>query len=607
MVQLSTTLGDVSGIIGMPRGTQVLYAPAHLANYLRNTYRTKSGICFHTAESYITSDPENVPAMFQEDLVNTPGGNRSYHYYVDARGYLWQLVPDGWTAQHVGGTPEGNGGIRPSWYPRQRFQYYNSNLLGISLQGRAASVATHVRPPETDHPADGGTVQFQTLAAVTALKCYQYGIPVTRDYFLTHHELDPSRRYDPGNDMPGTDGYFPMLELMDAVRKLLTKHYGVNPQPTVLDNQTPVQVGAVTASTSGSVYTSQRIRQPIPGHVLSDNSAQPGAASTSGIEIVKDGRLVPRYVQLEVGGEGSFSLKVRETQRIVFKVHHTQDTDPQAWTAEIYNLSERTESAVVQRGQTYQLYAGYGENYGLIADGEVLQFERLWRPPDRILKLTLGQFNAVRISGDAARGWFPNYGSTHLDVFRDLAAAAGLTLGSTAHLPELLESANFIWNGNAYTGLTTYAANRNFSMSIVAGVVHLERIAAPIRQVGTVDTFQHERAFITGDPVSGPAEAPQYATAAAGEDLVEEYRGGRLVTVARTDHLISEATGLIGYASRTDTGFKARLRLNNALFPSRRVTVQASGLSGRFVLTSVMHRGDTWGGDFDTAVEGVTV
>lgn len=633
-VHLAPTTTDTAGIIGMPEGAQVRYAPAHPANYSENP-NFCLGLCFHTPEFPFDGNPEWAAERFQTNLEMLEGTGTSYAYYVDSRGWLWQFVRDHNSAQHVALHPAATQGVQPSWYRQSRHFGYNRVMIGIAVQGYAATVGTHVKANDPRDHYDRGSPQFQALAAIAALKCWQHSIPISRDRFFSHRELDQremgTRRRDPGDNNPrNADTYFPMLELMDEAERLLRKHQATNPQVSELDFWSLASSGALSTLSPRPVarvpeqVSFSTAPGPLPD-VPTTVFALPrpeGPPTGSTIRTVADGKLVPRKLRLVVGGRGSpetpggqgepFTLEVTADQRVVFKVQHSQETDDKPWTIEVFNLSEETENAVAERGQSYTLEAGYGDNLGIIAEGDVFAFERLWRAPDRILRMHVRKHQTLATSGTIAQGWYSIYGSTRLTVLQDLTRAAGLILGPTDHLPELLLDAHWMWNDNAYAGLKKYVALLNLEMVEIGRVVQLERTATVRIQTGTeviaglppVDSSYH-----TGVPeTSGTLTLPIFEEADEDREFVHLRLGsGGIVQLQRNDFLITEATGLVGHVARTDQGFKATLRLSNELFPLRRVTVQSQDVQGRFIISSVTHQGDTWGGDFLTSIEGYTI
>ena len=72
------------------------------------------------------------------------------------------------------------------------------------------------------------------------------------------------------------------------------------------------------------------------------------------------------------------------------------------------------------------------------------------------------------------------------------------------------------------------------------------------------------------------------------------------------DFLLSQASGLIGSPARTeDGGMKAKMVLNPEIELGQRIFLESRQLEGVFIVKTVLHQGDTWGGDWATEIEAV--
>lgn len=341
----------------------------------------------------------------------------------------------------------------------------------------------------------------------------------------------------------------------------------------------------------------QELSTPAPVSTTGDADALP----TTNITSVVDGHLQQRAVRLTLGLGEARPLVITQLNRVKFQVAYTDEDEPPVWKVEVFNLRDETEQRIVQRGRTYRLEAGYGDQVGLLGQGATLEYERIWQAPNKVLKIILSPQTDL-YTGRVARTWSEGAGAKRVDVFRDLATLAALRLGPTDNLPELQQDANFTWNGNAREGMKTYARRLNLMVAFVGGRVLLER-ALPPREIATSDAITTD-ADIDTSRGSVPNE---YQEAGGVRNRTESTRGGDIIALPSTDYLIIPRNGLIGLPSVTDQGFKAKLRLNNELIIGRRVTVQTRNLNGRYRLSKIQHAGDTWEGDFVTQVEGVTI
>ena len=73
----------------------------------------------------------------------------------------------------------------------------------------------------------------------------------------------------------------------------------------------------------------------------------------------------------------------------------------------------------------------------------------------------------------------------------------------------------------------------------------------------------------------------------------------------RGTFFLSHATGLIGTPSLTeDEGLRAKMALNRSIELSQLVEVSSEAVDGWFTVKTLVHRGDNWGGEFVTEIEG---
>ena len=73
----------------------------------------------------------------------------------------------------------------------------------------------------------------------------------------------------------------------------------------------------------------------------------------------------------------------------------------------------------------------------------------------------------------------------------------------------------------------------------------------------------------------------------------------------RGTFFLSHATGLIGTPSLTeDEGLRAKMALNGSIELGQLVEVSSEAVDGWFRVKTIVHRGDNWGGEFVTEIEG---
>ena len=127
-------------------------------------------------------------------------------------------------------------------------------------------------------------------------------------------------------------------------------------------------------------------------------------------------------------------------------------------------------------------------------------------------------------------------------------------------------------------------------------------------QIGTLDVVPDET-FEEGYYYNGSAKTaltrllePRGVTSYEAAGMMLFARRGAEVPVGES--LLTERTGLIGSPSVTeDDGVRAKMALNGSIELDQVVEIQSEALNRRFVVNSVVHRGDNWGGEFVTEIE----
>ena len=185
---------DLDGIAGLPDGAQLIWAPADRSNYYSAAQRPYGGvarrqiaICFHTSEES-WDDYESAPHWFQEARANASTG-----YYADSDGDLWQMVRDADFAWAQGARTRDLVLPRPPWW-RDDYISYNSCMLSIEIEGRAAPNRRYVAPRRPPIP-DAGRLDGVRL-------------PQVRDSRRPHPSAGPHGT-DPPKARPGPQ--FPLV------------------------------------------------------------------------------------------------------------------------------------------------------------------------------------------------------------------------------------------------------------------------------------------------------------------------------------------------------------------------------------------------------------
>jgi len=204
---MPSTPSDLAGILHLPEGSQTIWQPAHESNYAAHNSGHYSGVprrfvavCLHTPEE-TWDDYELTP-----DLFSRPNFGASTGYYADSDGDLYQMVHDRDYAFAQGQPHTQRRLPRPSWW-RDEYISYNTCMLSIEIEGRAAQIASTFRP---------GQPQFLTVAAWLAFVCTKYQIEINRTFVIGHGELD-TWRTDPGAE-------FPWLPLLQQARTMASAY-----------------------------------------------------------------------------------------------------------------------------------------------------------------------------------------------------------------------------------------------------------------------------------------------------------------------------------------------------------------------------------------------
>jgi len=183
---------DLQGWLRQPAEAATWWAPAHRSNWwagdegkYRGAARRIMGICVHTAEE--PSDRTfSTPGWFQHE-----GANASTTYGVDRYGDVWQFVRERDFAWGQGVARRRDESF-PPWYSVAEFRSFNTCLIGIELEGRAATIASTF---------DINGRQWRSMTRLCGHLCAKFNIEVDRDHIVGHMELT-AKKADPGVDFP---------------------------------------------------------------------------------------------------------------------------------------------------------------------------------------------------------------------------------------------------------------------------------------------------------------------------------------------------------------------------------------------------------------------
>ena len=260
-----------------------------------------------------------------------------------------------------------------------------------------------------------------------------------------------------------------------------------------------------------------------------------------------------RQISVEIEDE-SRSVFIVEELRITFDLHIDDQSSSSPSTVKIWNLAKASASHIAEPRQVVRVKAGYGDirNAEPIFDGEIRRILQERTGVDRVTTMVLGRSDSAT-SGTLFYISFA--GPVRLrDLVRRIVDAMGLRIESVQAVPDEELEEGFSYNGSAKSALKDLLEPHKVTAYEVGGVMH----------------FTHR----DNEPERGT-------------------------------FLLSHATGLIGTPSVTeDEGLRAKMALNGSIELGQLVEVRSEAVDGWFSVKTIVHRGDNWGGDFVTEIEG---
>ena len=254
-----------------------------------------------------------------------------------------------------------------------------------------------------------------------------------------------------------------------------------------------------------------------------------------------------RRARLEVGAGGS--ILTINGLRMSFEVN-AGVSDPKPTRVQVYNLGARTVDRVTEHAPM-RLFAGYVEPPRLIYAGEITRIKHAREGLERVSTFEGAGSQSKRASTMFVVG---QKGLVSLRaVVTDAVEAMGLEVGPLDAVPdEQLDG--FTWELSAAAALDALLVqSRGITWTEVDGEIRFTRSQDPVTLPGVVVINQH--------------------------------------------------TGMIGSPSLTDDGAKVRVLLNPAIEVGRQVRLESEAVKGAFRVVAVLHRGDTWSGEFSTDLD----
>ena len=260
-----------------------------------------------------------------------------------------------------------------------------------------------------------------------------------------------------------------------------------------------------------------------------------------------------RQISVEIENENRSVLIVEEL-RITFDLHIDDQSSSSPSTVKIWNLAKASASHIAKPRQIVRVRAGYGDiaNSEPLFEGETRRVLHERTGVDRVTTIVLGRSDSATTGALVS---ISLVGPVRLrDLVRRIVDAMGLRIESDHAVPDEELEEGFFYNGSAKSALKDLLEPHKVTAYAVGGVMH----------------FTHR----DNEPERGT-------------------------------FFLSHATGLIGTPSLTDDeGLRAKMALNRSIELGQLVEVGSEAVDGWFMIKTIVHRGDNWGGDFVTEIEG---
>jgi hypothetical protein len=268
------------------------------------------------------------------------------------------------------------------------------------------------------------------------------------------------------------------------------------------------------------------------------------------------GNLFNRKYRIRFGQSGSPGREINGL-RIAFNVERDSDSGANSATIEIWNLAKESVVELERKDCVVTLEAGYGTDIGMVFKGNDILLNQRRELPDVITEIRAGDGGKQIRTQVASIGFEP--GALIKDVIKSLVDTFNDVTKSNIDINKLdlgKFSQGFVANGRTKKLLDDILKPRGYQWSIQDGEVRI------IQETATSD----EMMFV-----------------------------------------ISAKSGLIGSPTKTKneekTGLNFTTLLNAGLRPYRRVKLESENVTGIYKIDKVVHRGDSWSGDWITLVE----
>ena len=333
---------------------------------------------------------------------------------------------------------------------------------------------------------------------------------------------------------------------------------------------------------------------------------------------------MPKYLRrarVEIIHMGNLLLSVDESLRIAFSMKKGAQADGPSSEVKIYNLSRASESLIISRRDLVRVQAGYGDGkiLGLVGEMEIRNVTHERVGLDRITTMSLGASDTARTEAV----WDQSYEGEVLlpQIVTDIVDAMGLMLGPTDIIPTVPVS-DFSEAGKAYDALRDLLEPWGVEPYIEDSYVKFASLAPAATRTPVPVAVPRPTSIIpvavpTPTPTSiipvavpTPAPTPDFTPSPSPSPssvATQERADAPTPRVPTPLAVLDEGGGLIGSPSATETGARAKMLLNTVLELDHLVDIQSEMLNGMFQISSIVHRGDTWSGEFVTEIEGSLV
>jgi len=263
-------------------------------------------------------------------------------------------------------------------------------------------------------------------------------------------------------------------------------------------------------------------------------------------------QLTERIVEIRIGPSGGEGRSWKNPAYIEFEVERTTGRNPNKATVKMYNLSLASRQWIEQPNQTMQILAGEGIP-GQIFFGDIHKKGVKTKPQNENTITEIKASDGQRKWRDSifSKSYPPNI--TRSVILKDVIAAIGLSTGYIATIPEKRYSNGYAGVGWARDILTDILGN-DAEWSIQAGSLQI---------------------VTKGDQIPGNAV------------------------------VIKPSTGMIGSPERTDKGVNVKTIFTREIVPAGPVTIEGNLFQGDLRVTKVVHKGNSQGLVWETAVKGM--